>query len=84
MVLDQQEHLGAAQRGDPRLHREGAATQRAPGQLQADLPDDAVAPHGADQFAELDVGQIPTADQAQRAGRRARCQDCLLYTSRCV
>ena len=55
VVLDEQQHVAAAQRRDPRLHDRPAAAQRPAGQVELGLADDPVAAHLAREVAQLGV-----------------------------
>ena len=70
-VLDQQQHVRAAERRDPRADDQPAAAERPAGQLQLALPDHAVAAHRPGQLEQLGVGDLVAADQPVGVRRRA-------------
>ena len=74
-VVEQQQHVAAAQRRHPRVHGDPAATHRPPGQVELGLADDPVAAHLAREVAQLGVRQLAALDQAVGGGGRGGVDD---------
>jgi hypothetical protein len=74
-VINEQEYVGAAQRGHPSANRDAATPQGTAGQVELNLPDDTVAADLSGQLTQLVVDQVVIADQSMSHRRGAGADD---------
>ena len=70
-VVDEDEHEVSSQRRDAGVDQDLRPAERAPGELELLLADQAQPARFGDELAQLGVGQVVTADQPERVGGRA-------------
>jgi hypothetical protein len=74
-IINEQEHVVAAQRGHPGTNHDAPTPERTAGQIKLDLPDDAVATYLSSQMTQLVVDEVMTADQSVGHSRLAGADD---------
>ena len=74
-IVNQQQHVVAAQWGHPGANHDAPTPKRTAGKVKLDLPDDAVAAHLASQMTQLVVDEVMTADQSVGHSRGAGADD---------